>query len=485
MIKLYLSSIETEYKQIDRMFSRGYPTFGVQVSYVYLRKAQYLVEAIAKWNVDYNVRCYVTSGLEGANRKLSKSNEILEILDEIGEEKYSGEYVDWLLKNPASYEKAFEFNYDNINPELLAKLRQIYMDNGIAKHIIIFVKETEGIPFVKEMLSKGFLWFSLDNIPEEQMKQMIVEIDTLGGFVHLDSFQNYDILDIKENVESVSTSVWTQGSRSGKIYFLKFGRLKIYDATDPDALNACLQDRFWNILPDDVRKKIGTAKSMHYVNLWNAYQIQEYVHHLNDRIPAYKEYLKKGGALPEFSEGKDSIGRDKIKEIAKFKNPTNAIFSRKLLNFGLQCNTCIIRDKCIAYKKDSVCAYTKVWKDTGALNTRNTEAIVASLEDVVEEQNQRLIRAQFIETTQGGTIKKDVTDLQNSLIRNIDILYKLKFGTTNTNKYNILNVGSNQMVVGQVEDILQTVRKEMGESAYNTIKGKVETEEEEDGGNSE
>ncbi len=477
MIKLYLSSVETEYKQIDRMFSRGYPSYGVQVSYIYLRKANYLLESVKKWNVDYKVRCYVTSGLEGKDRNFSKSSEISKILSSIGDEEYGEEYTDWLIQNAPLYENAFEYYHSEIDGAFLSKLRKKYIESGIAKHIIMFVS---GTAEVKDAIQSGFQWFVIDNdrLSESEIAVMVKEIDEAGGFVHLNNLYS-NLLEMKENVESVSTSAWTQGSRTKQIFFMKFGRLKIYEANEPDALNACLQDKFWNIIPDDVRKKIGTNKSMHYINLWNAYQIQLYIDHLNDRIPAYKEYLKKGGEVPEFANGKDSIGRDKIKEIAKFKSPSNAVFSRGIMDYGLQCNSCIIRDKCPVYKKDSVCAYTEVWTKTGALNTRNTEAIIDSLEKLIEEQNQRLIRGQFIESVQGGTIKKDVTELQNSLVRNIDILYKLKFGSINQNKYNIINLGSTQMLVGNSDDVLAKVRKDMdGNSSY------VESEAN-DGGNSQ
>jgi hypothetical protein len=489
MIKLYLSSVETEYKNLDRMFSRGYPVWGIEAGFRYIRDNNFFQELIRKWNVDYKIKTLITPQMDSTYRNLGK-DDISDIFKDQSEvDSYFEEYLKWLLEYPQMYENALEFRYNGISSVDLAKYRQRYIDAGIARHIVILFDDSEGIPVVKDLFEKGFKWFSYIGTEDNNVPNIIKEVSSIGGFNHLRSFTNYEIYDIRENIDSVSSSVWTLGSRNKAIYFLKFGKLKEYNVEkDSDSLTASLQDRFWNVFSDDIRSKVAGGKSLHYINCWNAYQLQSYVDHLNTKIPAYKDYLKNGGEIPEFAEGVDASGRDKIKEIAKFRNPTNAVFSRGIMNFGLQCNTCIIRDKCTAYMKDSACAYTNVWKETGSLNTRNVEAVISSLEAVIEEQNQRLIRSQFIESTQGGYPKKDITELQNSLIRNLDILYKLKFGTTNQNKYNILNIGSNKMVVGSVEDILQNVRSSFDSKSFEKIKKNVEnnvSEEVEDGGTTE
>ena len=471
MIKFYLSGVESEYALIDKMFSKGYPSFGVIISFYKLQSANYLMESLKRWQINYKVRAYITPGFDYSTKKSQRSKILSEIVNESKDDEYFDQYIDWLVSHSDYYENAFEYRRNGLALEKLAGYRQMYLDAGIASHIIIQFTRDEGIPFVKEMIAKGFKWFTFINSSEkaEDAEEMAREVVEAGGQVHLSEFTKHDLLSIKESVDSVDSTVWSSASRWGKVFFMKFGKIKIYNIDDADVLNAAVQDRFWNIFSDQVRQSVLAKKNVHPLNAWNAYQLMLYIEHLNANIPAYKDYLRNGGSIPEFAEGKDSMGRDKIKEIAKFKSPTNAIFSRKLLEFGLQCNTCIIRDKCPAYKKDSVCAYTEVWKETGALNTRNVEAVISSLESLVEEQNQRLIRSQFIESTQGGNINKNVTDLQNSLIRNLDILYKLKFGSINQNKYNILNIGSNQMVVGASEDVLNAVRSEFGEDIANKI----------------
>ncbi len=459
MIKFYLSSVDTEYKMIDRMFSRGYPSFGVQVSYAYLSKHDYLLNVLKKWNVDYKVRIYIMNGIDSVNRSKQKLNKIVNNVNE--SDAYFSEYLDWLIKYQELYENAYEFRFTGMDVGKLSEYRKIYEERGLSKHIIIGITKETGVAEAKELILKGFQWFYYDgnDASETELLDLAKQISELGASFHLNSFNKYEIYDVRESIGSVDTSAWLTGSLEGKLYFFKSGRLKIFDITDYTALDAISQDRFWNAFPDEVRKDVKDGKGGHYYNAWNAYAFIQYVDHLNSKIPAYKDYLKNGGDVPEFGMEVDKSGRDKISEIAKFKNLKTGVFSRRVMDYGLQCNTCVIRDRCVAYKKDSVCAYTSVWEKTGSLNTRNVEAVISSLESLIEEQNQRLIRAQFIESQKGGSIDKNVTELQNSLIRNMDILYKLKFGSTNQNKFNFLNVGTTQMMVGDAEDMLSAVRK--------------------------
>lgn len=477
MIKFYLSGVEKELKLLDRSFFKGYPAFGAEFAYPFLRASESNINLIRRWVTNYNMRIYVTSGVEAIDRKSTSSSLTEKIIQKIGIDAYFEEYITWLKDNKNLYENAFEFYSQSIPLQKIQEFRERYIEEGLSNRIILLFDWKDGMSFVSDWINRGIEWFAL-LYPEqkpEMVKDYAKRIKEMGGKFHLFSFHNFDLKSMKDYVESTDSGYWAHTSRLEIIFILNQGRLKKYKLDNKDAVNACLQNRFWNVFPDDMIEKVITGKSLHPYNIWNAYQMQLYISHINDSIPAYKEYIDNGSELPAFAEGNDSLGRDKVKEIAKFKVPKNGLFSKRLQEFAVACNHCPIADRCPIYKKDSLCGYTKIWKVTGALNTRNVDSITRSLEDLIGEQRNRLLRAQLIESIEGGRPQKDVTQLQNDMIRNVEILYKLKFGSGNRNKFNILNIGKTDMIMTtNPDDVLSELRDSFGKDIEEKMKKRME-----------
>jgi hypothetical protein len=479
VVKFYASNIESENAIVDQAFEKGYPSFGVEASYLYVKEHPDFAKRLKKWQVNQHVRVYIESGLKVTNESNNKRNDkVRESIDLMGVDNFEVEYTNWLVENKDLVECAYEVYADWISQQTIESFREDYVKKGLANRIILIFNPDIPVQTYAAYLEQGINWIAIPPIEENYDTANTIESFKKMGFnVHLISFDRYDkFKDVSPLVESVSTTAWTYGSRANKMFIHSQG-LKVRDVA-VDSVNAILGNVFWNVFPDSVRNKVKALKGNHYINAWNIFQLQEYItESINRYIPQYKQYIEEGNPLPDFvKEGKTDITRS-----ALFRPVVNGMNSKRLSEISLRCNDCIIRDKCYAYQKDAVCAFTKMWKDIGVVSTRNTEFIIKKMEDIVSDQYSRLLRAQFFEDVQGGKLTKNVTDLQNDLIRNLDIMFRLKFGTGGANKFQILNIGNNQTVVGGADEALNQLRSELGDQVADKIKKRLDKGEVLDG----
>ncbi len=474
VVKFYVSNVESENAILDKVFEKGYPPFGVEVSYLYIREHPEFIERLKKWHINYHVRVYIESGLKVTNEAGNKHNvKVRDSIDLLGVDNFEVEYSNWLVEHKDLVECAYEVYADWIVQSTVESFREDYIKKGLANRMILIFNPDIPTDDYKMYLEQGINWIAVPPIEADfDTKTMVEKLKGMGFNVHLIAFEKYDkFKDLSPALESVSTSAWTYGSRANKMYLHNQG-LKVKEIAS-DSVNAILGDVFWNVFPDSVKTKVKALKGNHYINAWNVYQLQEYItESINKYIPQYKQYVEEGNPLPDFvKEGKADISRS-----ALFRPVINGMNSKRLSEISLRCNDCVVRDKCYAYQKDAICAFTKMWKEIGVVSTRNTDFIIKKMEDIVSDQYSRLLRAQFFEDVQGGKVTKNVTDLQNDLIRNLDIMFRLKFGTGGINKYQILNIGNNQMVVGGADEALSQLRSELGDQVADKIKKRLDKE---------
>lgn len=388
-MKLFLSGAETGHAgktliEVNAPF--------VMFSYFYLkRKSATAIRDILASFKGYGAEVAVHPGIQSITNNIGESNEG-------ALEKYILKYFDFVDKNKDSISVAFAPDPFGFLPK-----EQIYTGYGKLSEII-------EDPFI---------------MPEKPTKECIDEIKHISKRIALPSglqMSQYSRLispeakrekllfhclgTTKFNVisklpwYSVDSGTWLSGGRFGAIYKYK-GGLKLDRIIDSDTKDATKASRIRSLRPRFDEKGISYKKIIsndsYELNKWNALQWLEFSDDIIKRKQNSAYWTKPSPSeLPAVRPSKE-MSLDVVA-------PSAMTFGQDpRLNVMRQCNSCIISDRCPAFKPNSDCTLT---------NTPDIDSVAdldSAANALLKAQMDRLVHAMLVERLEGGVLTEEVS----------------------------------------------------------------------------
>ena len=234
-------------------------------------------------------------------------------------------------------------------------------------------------------------------------------------------------------------------------------------------------------LADDVQEialKIGYAANISYLEKRRGYLVYIIRKRLTPRIATHNTAEK------VFYKGRKVYSVQVPSGVIYVRRNGKAIWSgnsgvyaKIIQKNALECNNCVVKDVCPVYKENSLCYFTPHWKKLGE-KTRNKEAIVSTLQNILADKIARLERGKYFEDKSGGMLDKQVSALEMDIVKTLEILHRIMYGVAPTTNVNVLTKGDSKINIGGDKDsILEELRKEYGDEMAGKIEKKIEKKE--------
>jgi len=514
---LYFSGVEGRYYFIINMLERGYRIKGILVSYPHVRKRN-IEDELAKIK-KYNVNVIMDSGSHGIlfaagkvkNREQSHqvNKKLREIVESGDYDAYFNEYLEWLKNHKDLYDYAVELDLPGLVPdEKINEWRNKMIEAGIPT-ILTYNMEKDTLDFFDIWSKKGVKYFGFDGLKakgeEEKYANLFKELKNRGFKIHLFGYTSEDLFLFKDLVDSVDSTAWMSAGRFARVYIVKDEKLRQMDVkADSIATQMILNDDFFiNMgIADKVRKAVAERKGLALLDYYNMKVMQQYVDDMNmkgfvekKKYEIVLEDLKKQGLdIPEWAKEKDAKGRDKIRYLAsRFNSYKTGAYARVLHSFALTCDVCPVRTKCpfaavivdengnpkydengLPVFKDDACYFIPYWKKLGKM-TRNKDAILSKLEDIIQSKIERMERVKYFNDRTGGSSNEALDRMENDVARLLELYHRLVFGEGSKQNINVVTVGGDIKVTqDSLEETLKAVREEYGKEFEERLRKKIE-----------
>ena len=155
----------------------------------------------------------------------------------------------------------------------------------------------------------------------------------------------------------------------------------------------------------------------------------------------------KGKSDNPFFDPKAMQSHVKGGESAVTRQKSNFLTKSSVKDDILACNTCKFFEKCPKFQANSICAYSKRFKELAPLvKTRDIDLLGESLQKIMETESKRYLRGVTMEEV-SGDIDPAVTAVGDGLFKKVTDFMKIMKPILNTaTQYNILNQNVNVAV---------------------------------------
>jgi len=152
----------------------------------------------------------------------------------------------------------------------------------------------------------------------------------------------------------------------------------------------------------------------------------------------------------------------------------SGVYAKKLMEFALECDNCVVKDTCPVYQPGALCYFTPLFRKLGK-NTRNKEQIIRTLRDLIADKMERYQRAKLFEAQGGGVIDRQVTALEDSLIKALETLHTVMYGKQSVGtQINMLNQGENKVqITANLDEALKELAQDYGEDFAEGVRKRI------------
>jgi hypothetical protein len=489
---LYFSGMESSWPDVKKIHDAKieHAPKAVMVSYMHARGNTRVVDNLKEFRSKYNGMVMIDSGAysflnndlaeqgkgnsagltsEGARQHVGK------------EDEYVHQYMDWLEQHRDAYDWAVELDIQKlVGQETVDKWREEFLARKIPLVIVMHRNAGDTIETVKKWKEKGCEYFGFGSgFREDDMgDKLFVQQMAEHGKVHIFGWTPISLFDWKAWVTSTDSTSWLHAGKEG-IFFQTTGK-KLVRKSDlrhnPLKMKQMLMSPVMQLWPQEERDRVIKERKFRILNYYNLVEIQKWVDN-NNEAPGYQQALQMAGegkaALPEWAGETDRLGRSKAIYLrSRFNAMKSGVYARELQKQALECNTCIVNDRCPVFEKDALCFFIKTWRQAGA-KTRNQEQIVRTIENVIAEKFARYERARYMESKLGGATDSHVSNFENDLIKNLELLHRVKYGVVGQGMKVALNVNKEGVQLGvgtDMNSLLAEVRNEYGDRLVEKIK---------------
>ena len=495
---LYFSGTENVMEDIFKFCDNGYRIKGVMVTYFSLRGNEKLAQQLKVFREKYRGKVMIDSGAHAflfkdrvENKKdntmtegwhpVSKSaTKLLSSKEDL--EAYVHEYMDWLDTHRESYDYAVELDIQKlVGNEKVDEWRKEFLERGLNVLLVAHRNIREGMDFVHKWKALGCDYFGVGDFDKKDASSVafIKKAMQEGVKLHIFAFTPNDLFKYVDWITSVDSTSWLSGEKLKALFMAQRKSLSSYRIEEnPLQLKKALVDKFFDVVG---RGRVEEEKSRgryRFISFWNMWQMQKWADD-NTKVPKYKKQLelaKQGKmVLPDWVYDKDKFGRPKsIYLQSRFNNYRSGVYARKLMDFALECDNCVVKDTCPVYQPQALCYFTPLFKKLGK-NTRNKEQIIRTLQDVISDKMMRYQRGKLFEAQSGGVIDRQVTQLEDSLIKSLEVLHTIMYGKQPVGtQINMLNQeGSKVEITANIDEALKELAQDYGEDFMEGVKKRI------------
>ena len=496
MLTYYFSGVENAQADLENMLENGIKIRAVMASYMTFRNQRNVTNFLKQIREKYKVKVMIDSGAhaflfiynnrKGGGRVLKswhpENKDAVKMIDNDNYDEYLNGYMKWLLENRDAYDYAVEVDIQEIiGNERVEKWREDFIANKIPIVFVLHLNAKDDANVIKHWAEKGVTYFGIGGFDPKDMRYINLarECKKVNAMVHLFAYTSEDIFSYKQYIDSVDSTSWLSAGKMARLYAKRGRGISSFSIKEePLRSKKVLQDKIIDILGREKIEKDFKDKKYFYLSFYNMKEIQSWV----DANTSQKDYEvdivkaeQTNTNLPDWAGDKDRFGRPKTIYLhSRFNAFRSGAYAKVVQKSALECNTCPVMESCPLYEENAICGFLPMWRKLGA-KTRNREAIISFLENVVSDMYVRYARAMYFEERLGGMPDKQVTQIGSDLMKNLELLHRVKYGSQSVN---VMAVGEQNSVFvgGNVEADLAKVRNEFGESLTNRIMKKLNKE---------
>lgn len=399
------------------------------------------------------------------------------------EDAYIHRYMDWLEQNRDAYDWAVELDIQKIvGQEQVDKWREEFLARKIPIVIVLHRNAGDTIATARKWKEKGCEYFGIGSgwSKEDAGDRLLLQELSEVGKVHIFGWTPADMFNYKKYVTSVDSTSWLQAGKGATLFVTKGKKLELLGDIrhQPMQLQRVMIGPVMQLWSKEERDRAVKEHKYRILNFQNLVELQRWVD-VNNEEQGYVDALatiNDGKApMPEWAGETDRMGRSKAIYLkSRFNAMKSGMYARVLQQNAMECNTCIVNDRCPAFEKDNLCAFINIWRKGGA-RTRNKEQILRMMEDTVSQKWERYERARYMEAKLGGATDTAVSMFENDLMKAIEILHRVKYGTPGTGMKVALQTGPEGVKLGvqlNSEQMLEELRTEYGSRLADKINKK-------------
>lgn len=398
---------------------------------------------------------------------------------------YVKDYMDWLEANRDAYDYAVEMDIQKVvGQEKVDEWREEFLKRKIPLVIVLHPRAGDSIDTLKTWKAKGVTYFGRGEFDKEnpQDMKMLREMSAEGVKVHIFAFSPTDLGQFLDYIDSSDSSSWLAAGKLAQLMTAKGRRCEGSPIKEsPIMLRKAVQVVTADgvVSKEEVDKMVKEKKYL-YLNWYNMFEMQKWIDTLTHK-PAYAAQLASAESgetnLPAWVNEKDKFGRPKsIYLQARFNNYKSGVYAKEIQKHALMCNNCVVKDTCPVFQADALCYFTPYWKRLGG-KTRNKEAIVGVLAELVGDMHERLERGRYFEDQAGGMIDKSVSQLENDLVKTLEVLNRVVNGSGQGLGVGILNQAGGKIAIGgDIDKALIQIRGEFGDALADKITRRAKLE---------
>ncbi len=466
MMKIYFENVNKYVKLLEPIIQAGVGINGVVVNHYTLGND--VMPQVKEWKgkTDIIGRC----GLDEFMLERKREKAMDYFLSFIEWVKLNGEVLDFILF-PDVWSFFKEQTWDYLEETLK-------FDN-----VVVTLPENVDDAMLDELIKRKVKFVAVDWDNKKSWtvnKEARFAIGTMqqhGMKVWVTNYSRQDIIRMK-NMDAMTTDAWRYATQYGKIWFLKNKYLSQYEIADnPIIINQIVKSPIWQNYAVNVVERQVSEKNYVMLDVWNAVAYSWWREKQLDKTPAYEKAIvetqKDGASLPEWAEDYDKTGRRKVVYLkSRFNSFKHGGYAKVVSEMALQCNNCAVRDVCPMFEPDSVCAFIPMWKKLG-IKTRNKDAVLTNVENIVADMLARHERAKFMELAAGGLPERTVTNLEINLLKAMELYHRMLYGDSGS-KVNIFNMGETKAIIGaNMEEELKKIRDEYGDEMASKVTERI------------
>jgi hypothetical protein len=414
------------------------------------------------------------------------------------EDEYVHNYMKWAEENRDAYDWLVELDIQKlVGQEKVDAWREEWLAKGLPIVFVMHSNAGDTIETARKWKEKGCKYFGLgsgwtkDNAGDRLFLQQLSEC----GFVHMFAFTPADLFSYGKWITSVDSTSWLQAGKQASLFIAKGKKLSGHEDLrhKPIILHQIMKEPVMQLFTQEERERAVKEHRYRILNFYNLIELQKWVDNNNEE-PGYKtavDLANAGGTpLPMWAGDTDRLGRSKvIYAKSRFNALKSGMYARELQKSALECNNCIVNDKCPVFEKDALCFFIPTWRKMGG-STRNQEQITRKMEDLIADKFVRYQRASYMEARLGGATDSAVSQFENDLLKAMELLYRVKYGMPGAGMKVALNMTKDGVQVGMAlntEQILADVQAEYGDRLVEKIRKRakavdIEAKEVTDGG---
>ncbi len=486
----YFSGLETQPETTDKFLSAGKKIKGAMMSYLTFRGGKRHTDYLIRWRKEFGVKVMVDSGAhaflyaENVESKVISSvaggwhpinKEVEGLLKD--PDKYVHEYMDWLEKNREAYDYAVELDIQKmVGQDKVDVWRDEFLARKIPIVIVLHPRAGDTVEVVRKWKAKGVEYFGRGEFTADNPADMaqLREMSGEGVKVHMFAFSPNNLSKYFDWIDSSDSSSWLAAGKLGQMVVAKGRTYEIVGVKDnPIMVHKAVNDLSAVLDKEEMEESIK-ARKYASLNFFSMMEMQKWLDTITHR-PAYARQLATAASgetvLPTWVNDKDKLGRPKsIYLQSRFNNYRSGVYAREIQKNALECNNCVVKDVCPVFQTDALCYFTPHWQRLGA-KTRNKDAIVNELADLIGQKHARLERARYFEAKLGGQTDRMVSQLENDLAKTLDLLDKVLYGNASGMKLNVLGAPGSMVQIGMnLNEALEQLRGDYGDDLTNRIR---------------